>query len=360
MMCWLAAILKGHGADRPTGCQVAGRRRDSMRSIRQRCLYLACTLVVTLPGVAAGQSTSTSMPRIGVLAWAPCEEAWLADISGPFMRGLGELGYKPGETVTIECRSAGRRYDGLATAAADLARLPVDVIVTDSEPAGRAAHDATTTIPIVTIISGDPVGGGMARSLAKPGGNLTGVTYYATELTAKRLELLKELLPEITTVGVLANPNVSYMPFEEDTKRAAGRLGITARVHQVSEPADLKGAFSQMKAEGAQAVFVLPDLMLASEASRIAALALEHRLPTMAWGGWYTEAGCLMAYSSDYYAMEHRLAFYVDRILKGAKPGDLPIEQPTTFKLSINLKTAQALGVVVPQSILLLADEVIE
>jgi putative ABC transport system substrate-binding protein len=331
-----------------------------MRSIRQRCLYLACTLVVTLPGVAAGQSTSTSMPRIGVLAWAPCDEAGLADISGPFMRGLGELGYKPGETVMIECRSADRRYDGFATAAADLVRLPLDVVVGDSEPVAHAAREATATIPIVTIISGDPVGGGLAHSLAKPGGNVTGVTYYATELTAKRLELLKELLPEVTTVGVLANPNVYYMPFEEDTKRAAGRLGITARVHQVSEPTDLKSAFSQMKAEGAQAVFVLPDLMLASEASRIAALALEHRLPTMAWGGWFTQLGCLMAYSSDYRAMSHRLAFYVDRILKGAKPGDLPIEQPTTFKLSINLKTAEALGIEVPQSILLLADEVIE
>ncbi len=300
------------------------------------------------------------MPRIGVLSWSSCEKDWLVDISGPFLRGLGEFGYKPGETFTIECRSAGKRYDGLVTAAANLARLPVDVIVTQSEPAGRAAHEATTTIPIVTIISGDPVGGGLARSLAKPGGNLTGVSYYATELTAKRLELLKEMLPEVTTVGVLANPNVSYLPFEEDTKRAAGRLGITARVHQVSEPADLKSAFSQMKAEGAQAVFVLPDLMLAGEASRIAALALEHRLPTMAWGGWFTQLGCLMAYSSDYGAMSHRLAFYVDRILKGAKPGDLPIEQAATFRLSINLKTAAALGVEVPQSILMLADKVIE
>ncbi len=331
-----------------------------MRSIRQRCLYLACVLVVILPGLAAGQSTSTSMPRIGVLAWPPCDEDWLVDISGPFMRGLGEFGYKPGETVTIECRSAGRRYDGLATAAADLVRLPVDVIVTASQPAGHAAREATATIPIVTIITGDPVAAGLARSLAKPGGNLTGLSYYATELTAKRLELLKEMIPEVTTVGVLANPNLSYLPFEEDTKRAGGRLGITARVHQVSEPADLKSAFSQMKAEGAQAVFVLPDLMFASEASRIAALALEHRLPTMAWGGWFTAAGCLMSYSSDYGAMNHRLAFYVDRILKGAKPGDLPIEQPTTFGLSVNLKTAEALGVEVPQSILLLADEVIE
>jgi putative ABC transport system substrate-binding protein len=331
-----------------------------MRFKQRYCIYLACALVVILPALAAGQSLSKTMPRIGVLAWAPCEEAWLADISSPFMRGLLELGYKPGETVTIECRSAGRRYEGLGKAAADLVRLPVDVVVGDSEPVAHAAREATATIPIVAVISGDPVGGGLVRSLAKPGGNLTGVTYYATELTAKRLELLKELLPEVTTVGVLANPNVSYMPFEEDTKRAAGRLGITVKVHHVSEPADLKSAFSQMKAEGAQAVFVLPDLMLADQASRIADLALEHRLPTMAWGSWFTATGCLMAYSSDYRAMIHRLAFYVDRILKGAKPGDLPIEQAATFRLSINLKTAAALGVEVPQSILMLADEVIE
>ncbi len=279
---------------------------------------------------------------------------------GPFMRGLGEFGYKPGETVTIECQSAGGHYDGLATAAAVLARLQVDVIVTDSEPAGRAALEATATIPIATIISGDPVAGGLARSLAKPGGNLTGVTYYATELTAKRLEFLKELIPEATVVGVLANPDVSYLPFEEDTERAAGRFGFTVKVYHVSEPANLKSVFSQMKAEGAQAIFVLPDVMFATEAPRIATLALEHRLPTMAWGGWFTKAGCLMAYSSDYGAMSHRLAFYVDRILKGAKPGDLPIEQPTRFELSINLKTAEALGVAVPESILLQADEVIE
>lgn len=331
-----------------------------MRSKPQRCLYLACALIVMLPALAAGQSPSTTMPRIGVLTWLPCEEEWLMNASGLFMRGLGEFGYKPGETVTIDCRSAGGRYDGLATAAADLARIPADVIVTDSEMAGRAAHEATATIPIATIISGDPVAGGLARSLAKPGGNLTGISYYATELTAKRLEFLKELIPEVTTVGVLANPDVSYLPFEKDTIRAAGRLGIKTRVHHVNAPAELESAFSRMKADSVQAVFVLPDLMLGYEATSIATLALEHRLPTMTWGGWYTRAGCLMAYSSDYSAMNHRLAFYVDRILKGAKPGDLPIEQPTTYKLWVNLKTAEALGVEVPQSILLLADEVIE
>ena len=320
--------------------------------------YLACALVMTLPALAAAQSPPTQTPRIGFLAWSTCE--WPLRAGSPFLRGLRDLGYKPGETVTIECRSAGRHDDGLAAAAAELVGLGVDVIVTMSEPAARAAHKATNTIPIVSIISGDPVAAGLARSLAKPGGNLTGVSYYATELTGKRLDLLKKAVPELTTVDVLANPVVSYLPFEKDTKRAAGRLGVTARIRYVSEPADLARAFSAMKAESAQAVFVLPDLMLASEASRIAALALEHRLPTMAWGSWYTKAGCLMAYSAPYDDLAHRLAFYVDRILKGAKPGDLPIEQPTTFNLSINLKTAKGLGLELPRTLLLRADAIIE
>ena len=201
---------------------------------------------------------------------------------------------------------------------------------------------------------------GLARSIAKPGGNLTGVSYYATELTAKRLELLKEMIPGIAAVDVLANPVVSYLPFEEDTKKAAGRLGVALRIHPVSELAELASAFTEMTAKNAQAVFVLPDLMFANEARRIAALALEHRLPTMAWGTWFTPAGCLMAYSARYDVLAHRLASYVDRILKGAKPGDLPIEQPMTFQLSINLKTAEALGLEVPQTLLMRADKLIE
>ena len=331
-----------------------------MRSKGRRRFYIACALAVTLSGIAAWQSHAANIPRIGVLSWSPCDATYLTRLSGPFLRGLSELGYKPGETVTIECRSADRRYDGLATAAAELAKIPVDVIVSDNQPAGHAAREATATIPIVTIISGDPVAAGLARSLAKPGGNLTGVSYYATELTAKRLELLKEMIPNVTSVGVLANPNLSYLPFEEDTTRAAARLGITSNIHHVSRSADLEGAISKMKAESVQAIFVLPDMMLANEAQRIGALALEHRLPAMGWGDWFTKGGFLMAYSTDYGKLSHRLAFYVDRILKGAKPADLPIEQPTTYALSINLKTAEALGVEVPQSLLLLADEVIE
>ncbi len=312
------------------------------------------------PNLAFSQASTTTMSRVGLLAWPSCDAYSLTDLFGPFLVGMKELGYEPGKNIAFECRGAGLRYDGLAEAAADLAELSVDVIVSTSQPAGHAARKATATIPIVTIISGDPVAASMTRSLAKPDGNVTGVSYYATELTAKRLALLQEIIPAIDTVGVLANPDTSYLPFEEDTRLAEEHLGINTRIYHVSDPAELKQTFFMMEADGVQAVFVLPDLMFAWEASRIADLALKHGLPTMAWGGWFTESGCLMAYSSDYRVLEQRLAFYVDRILQGAKPSDLPIEQPTTFRLSINLKTAEALGLEVPQSILLLADEVIE
>ena len=320
---------------------------------KQYYRYLGWALVMILPALAAAQS-----PRIGYLAWPACETPSV--VSSAFLRGLRDLGYEPGETVTIECRGAGRNYDGLAAAAAELVGLGVDVIVSMSEPAAKAAHEATDTIPIVSTLSGDPVASGLARSLAEPGGNLTGVSYYATELTGKRLDLLKKAVPDLTRIDVLANPTVSYLPFEEDTKRAGSRLGVAVRIHHVSEPADLESAFSAMKAESAQAVFVLPGLMLASEAPRICALALEHRLPTMAWGYWYANVGCLTAYSAWYPDLSYRLAFYVDRILKGAKPGDLPIEQPTKYVLSINLKTAKILGLELPQSLLLSADNFIE
>lgn len=354
------AITARDWVPRPADGKFVGRYICATRRAQRRCLYVIYALAVACSTPAVGQSPTESTPRVGLLNWSSCDELSVKDGFGPFLDGLSERGYKSGETVTYECRSAGEHYEGLAPAAAALVKVPVDVIVTTSQPAGTAAHAATDTIPIVTVVSGDPLAAGLARSLAKPGGNLTGVSYYATELTAKRLELLKETIPQVTTVGVLANPDVSYLPFEDDTKRAANRLGLALKIHQVSEPADLATAFSGMEAERVQAVFVLPDVMFAHHAQSIAQLALQHRLPTMTWASWFATVGCLMAYSSDYAEMTHRLAYYVDRILKGAKPGDLPIEQPTTFKLSINLRTAQALGIKVPQSVLLLAEEVIE
>jgi putative ABC transport system substrate-binding protein len=321
-----------------------------------RCLALV--IILFFPLVAVAQSSTTQIPRIGFLAFWPCETPSYADPD--FLRGLADLGYKLGETVMIECRSAEQLNSGLDIAAAELVELQVDVIVSSSEPAARAVYAATKTIPIVSIYSGNPIAAGMARSLAEPGGNATGVSYYATELTGKRLDLLKKAVPELTRVDVLSNPAVSYFPFEEDTKRAAERLGIAVRVHHVLEPADIDKAFTVMKAEHAQAVFVLPDLMLGEEGSRICGLALEQRLPTMAWGYWYANQGCLTAYSAWYPDLTYRLAFYVDRIFKGAKPGDLPIEQPTKYVLSINLKTAETLGLKLPQTLLLQADKFIE
>jgi putative ABC transport system substrate-binding protein len=315
-------------------------------------IVLTGAIALGSPGPIIAQS-SANLPKIGLLAWDACE---MPDL----IVGLKELGQVPGQSITVECRSAGGWYEGLATAVAELMRIPVDVIVSDSQPAGHVTHEVTKTVPIVTILSGDPVESGLVRSLATPGGNLTGLTYYATELTSKRLELLKEMVPGISTIGVLANPDVAYLPFEADPQRAARLLGVTLVIRQVRDADELDEALHQMKAEGAQAVFVLPDLMFAHEAKRIADLALAERLPLMAWGGWFTQAGGLMAYSADYAPLVRRLAVYVDKILKGARPGTLPIEQPAHFKLSLNLHTARALGLTASPSLIANADEVIE
>jgi putative ABC transport system substrate-binding protein len=325
-----------------------GNHRQHTLSIR----VLACLIALSSPDLAFAQSAA-KIPRVGLLTWGACEMPGL-------IAALRDLGRIPGENIAIECRSAGERYEGYAPATAELVRLPVDVIVSESEPASHLARSVTTTVPIVSILSGDPVRSGLAQSLSKPGGNLTGLTYYATELSAKRLELLKETIPGISTIGVLANPIVSYLPFEEDTKSAVQHLGLALVIKQVREPNELDDAIHQMKAEGAQAVFVLPDMMFASEAKRIADLALAEHLPLMAWGSRFTELGGLMAYSAEYGILVRRLAIYVDQILKGARPGEMPIEQAFRFELSLNLRTARTLGMTIPLEFLLRADKVIE
>ena len=314
---------------------------------------VALLLTLFLGGSASGQAES-KVPHVGWLDyWPNCDTSSLES-------GLRDLGYVPGTNVIIDCRSADRRYERLPPAAAELVKLKVDVIVATSQPTAQAAHDATQTIPIVMIASGDPVSAGLVKSLDHPAGNVTGLTYYATELTAKRLELLREALPGVTRIGVLANPAVSYLPFEKDTLKAAAALGLTVVIHHVSEPADIDSAIEQMQGEGAGAVFVLPDLMLADQAERIGRVALLHRLPTMAWGSWFTKAGGLMAYSAEYPDMTRSLAGFVDKILKGAKPGDLPIDQPYLFRLSINPSTARALGITLSPSFVARVDDEME
>ena len=325
-------------------------RRGSGR-IRRASTALLLTLCVG--GSALGQPAS-KVPHIGWLDfWPDCDSSSLES-------GLRDLGYVPGTSVVIDCRSADGRYERLPTAAAELVKLNVDVIVAASQPTAQAAHDATQTIPIVMIASGDPVSAGLVKSLGHPGGNVTGLTYYATELTAKRLELLREAVPSVTKIGVLANPVVAYLPFENDTLKAAAALGLGVVIHHVSEPPDIDVAIEEIANEGAGAVFVLPDMMLAGQAERIGRVALSHRLPTMAWGQWFTKAGCLMAYSAEYPNMTRSLAGYVDKILKGAKPGDLPIDQPYLFRLSINPVTARALGLTLSPSFVTRVDDEIE
>jgi putative ABC transport system substrate-binding protein len=315
---------------------------------------LLAVVAVLVPAISIAQSTAT-MSRVGILSWSSC-----ANLPAALMTGLADLGYIPDKTFTMECRSAEQSYDRLVPAAEELVRARVDVIVALSHPAARAARLATDLTPIVMIASGDPVASGLVDSLAHPGGNVTGLTYYATELTGKRLEILREMVPTISVIGVLANPAVAYLPFEKDTKRAAAALGVRLATHQVAMAADLADAFTTMAKEDVDAVFILPDLMLSSEAGQIAELALRHHLPTMAWGGWFTRAGGLIAYSAEYANMSRTLASYVDKVLRGAKPGDLPVDQPTRFVLSINLKTAKALGIEVPRELEARAEELIE
>lgn len=312
---------------------------------------IVAAFVLTGPGLAQ----TTAMPRVGLLSWSSCTR-----LPNPLITGLAELGYVQGKTFILECRSGEQNYDQLMPAAQDLVRVGVNVIVAMSHPTARAAREATDKVPIVMIASGDPVGSGLVKSLAHPGGNITGLTYYATELTEKRLEMLREMVPSASVIGVLSNPAVNYLPFEEDTKRAARLLDLRLIIHQTTSPADLARAFSEMSREGANAVFVLPDLMFGGEAQQIAELALRHHLPSMAWGGWFTKAGVLMAYSADYGDMGRVLARYIDKVLKGEHPGDIPVDQPTRFLLSVNLSTAKAIGVSVPPLILSRVDEVVE
>ncbi len=293
--------------------------------------------------------------RIGQLVFGACPGR-----DSPFERALRDLGYSAGQNLVIECRSANEDYERLPQAASELVGLKVEVMVALNHPAARAAQQATKAIPIVMVASGDPVGAGLVASFRQPGGNVTGVSYYATELTAKRLELLRQLMPGIARIAVLTNPALAYLPFQQDTRAAGQQLGIQPNFFEVRDAQDLDTAFDTMIRGRPDAVFILLDLMLARQAKRIADLALKHRLPTMSWGKWFVSAGGLMACAADYEAMDRRAAVYVDKILKGAKPADLPVEQPTKFELVINLKTAKALGLTIPQSLLLRADEVIQ
>ena len=312
-------------------------------------LALCCSAEAQQPG---------KIPRIGFLGaasasgYAPQLEA--------FRRGLRDLGYVEGKNIILEYRWAEGTYDRLPVLAAELVRLKPDLVLTHGTAGTRAAKQATTTIPIVMAVSGDAVATGLVASLAHPGGNITGSSFFNPELAAKRLELLKEVVPALTRVAVLMNPGnpvneVSIQAIE----RTARSLGLELQQVNVGGPEEFNAAFSTIVKGRAGALSVFDDAMLIAQARRVADLAAKNRLPTIGFSE-LAEAGGLMSYGVNFPDLWRRAATYVDKILKGAKPADLPVEQPTKFEFIINLKIAKQIGLTIPQSVLYRADKVIK
>jgi putative ABC transport system substrate-binding protein len=309
------------------------------------------------PYVASAQQPA-SPRRIGVLlvGWSP-EQKEVQE----FRRGLLNAGYVEGRDVVIEWRLANGDYSRAPGLVADLVQRKVDVIVVDGTQAARAAVHATSTIPIVMALVSDPVGSGLVANLARPGGNITGLSMMLAELSAKRLQLLKEAIPRVARVAVLWNPDTpSHTKAVEDLKAAAPSLAIDLNFESARTPEEFGSAFSGMARAHAQALYVLPDAFFFSHRVTVLRLASKARLPLIGVARQFTDAGALMSYGPNFGDPFRRSAGYVDKILKGAKPADLPIQQPTKFELVINLRTATALGLIIPPSVLLRADQTIE
>ena len=303
-------------------------------------------------------SAQPKLARIGFLRQAgPLEKQFEA-----FREGLRTAGYVEGQNITIEQRYAAGAYDRLSALAAELVRANVDVIVVDGTAAAKACKSATAIIPIVFALAVDPVADGLAASFARPDGNLTGLTLAAGyALAGKRVELLKDMVGGLSRVAVLGNPgNPPHVPYLRETERAANALGLAMRAFEVRGPNDLPGAFAAMADWHADGLVTLTDGMLFSQRDRVVELALKNKLPAVYPEAEFVVAGGLSSYGPSLPDLFRRAASYVDKILKGAKAGDLPIEQPTKFELAINLKTAQALGLTISREFQLRADEVIE
>jgi len=326
--------------------------------IAARFLVLLALMVAPL---AAEAQPATKPSRIGYLSPTFASEPDNRRRLGALREGLRDLGYVEGQNIIFETRWAEGEYGRLPDLAAELVNLKVDVIVTYAPPAIQAAKQATATIPIVMAGIIDPVATGFVASLARPGGNITGLSLMAPELVGKQVEILKEANPKVTRVAVLGNPaNAGTSPQLRHAQGAAQALHVRLQLLEARGPDDLDGAFAKMIKEGAGAVVVLVDAMLIDQRTRVANLATRHRLPSIYGLIEFVEAGGLIFYGANDTSRFRRAAMFVDKILKGAKPADLPIEQPTKFDLVINRKTAKTLGLTIPQPLLLRADQVIE
>jgi ABC-type uncharacterized transport system substrate-binding protein len=314
--------------------------------------------------LAAHAQQAAKVARIGCIVTGSLESPEQRATVDAFRQGLRERGYVEGQNIIIEYRAADGRIERFPELATELVRLNLDLIVASNTPAALAAKQATTAIPIVVPVMGDPVGDGLASSLARPGGNVTGMTFLGPELATKRLELLKQAFPTMSRVAALWHPGAygdsTMKEMMGKLAAAAGTLQVQLQLVEVRGAAEFDRAFLAMGRERADALIVLPSPMLFSERRHIVDLATKHRLPSIAMAREFAELGGLMAYGANLPDLFRRAATYVDKILQGAKPADLPVEQPIKFEFVINLKTAKALGLAVPLIMQMTADEVIE
>jgi ABC-type uncharacterized transport system substrate-binding protein len=325
-----------------------------------RLIGLAVVLIVGLilaPVVAEGQQLGKSY-RIGYLANG--NQATSGPFVDAFRQGLRELGWVEGQNVSIEYRWADGDLERLPALASDLLKSPFDVILVAGAPAVRAARQATRTVPIVSAIMGDPVAAGFAASLARPGGNITGSAVQFDALATKQLQMLKEVVPKAAWVAILVDQATMNEVLIKAIEPAARALGLKGRVFTIRDVQDIETAFQRARAERLAAVYVSPSPTFARHKGRLAEFGVKHRLPAIYEDKTYVEVGGLMSYGPSFLDLHRRAASFVDRIFRGAKPGDLPIEQPTKFELAINLKAAKALGLTIPPSVLGRADQIIE
>ena len=320
--------------------------------------WLLVLLALLTPRAAEAQQAG-KVYRIGFLGNSTA--ALEGTLVGQFREGLRDLGYIEGRNILIEYRWADGKYERFPALIAELAALKVDVIVTAGTPAAVAVKKTTPSIPLVMAAVGDPIGVGLVASLARPGGNVTGLSAIAPELEGKRLELLREVVPKLSHIAVLWNPDNPFQAGSlKETKTAAQMLGIKVQLLGVRFSEELPAAFAAILKERPGALLVLADRIFLHNRARIVGFEVSHRLPGVYAYRELVEAGGLMSFGPSYAGMHRRAAYYVDKILKGAQPSDLPVEQPTKFDFVINLKTAKALGLTIPPSLLLRADQVIE
>ena len=327
-----------------------------------RRTFLAGTVAVLTAAPLAAEAQQTGKTyRIGILGNVPLTDPRSARLWGALAEGLRDLGYVDGGNTTIEYRSSEGTYERLPALAAELVRLNVDIIVAPAAQNVLAARQASRTIPIVMASVGDPMGNGLVASLARPGGNVTGTSFLTSAMVGKQLELLTQITPHVARLAILLNPaNPGHPLTLQEAKTAAHSLRVQLQGLEARGPDDLERAFAAMTREHAGALFVPWDGTFLVHMTRITRLAARTRLPTLYGQRGYVDAGGLASYGPSAIESFRRAATYVDKILKGAKPGDLPVEQPTKFELVINLKTAKALGLTIPPSLLGRADEVIQ